>query len=301
MEESKSSQHQPRLTSLRRVVEDSPNGVCIVLEISFDTKCNAACLSCGSYCSSTWQKYNNKHNHTNDQENTEADRLLEQLITTVDLSQVRDITIMGGEPFYGSTGLKFLEHIQKIHPNLNQVTLRYQTNGSIFPSEEIRNLWGEFKQVTISLSIDGVGERFNYLRWPLKWFRVERTVQQFLDLTNVNFAINATISPLNALYFWEIEDWWATKIPLERRKTDIARSNRCFAPLDLNLSTPSLRRAILEKYGPTHQLTQIFSNLEFNWDYREYIKMFDYIEKHDKLRRLDWRKTFPDVVQHYNR
>ena len=61
-------------------------------------------------------------------------------------------------------------------------------------------------------------------------------------------------------------------------------------------TTPALRKHITEQYGPEHRVSKMFSNLEFD---KNYEKMFDYIKTHDQIRRLDWRKTFPDAVQYY--
>jgi hypothetical protein len=61
MEESGVELLTPRLNANHMITEDSVDGDCVNLEISFDTKCNAACLSCGSYCSTTWAKFDKKH------------------------------------------------------------------------------------------------------------------------------------------------------------------------------------------------------------------------------------------------
>jgi hypothetical protein len=62
MEESGVDILKPRLNANHIISADSVIGDCVNLEISFDTKCNAACLSCGSYCSTTWAKFEKKHN-----------------------------------------------------------------------------------------------------------------------------------------------------------------------------------------------------------------------------------------------
>lgn len=289
----------PRLVSFSKVPEDTTNGDCVALELSFDTKCNAACLSCGVYCSTTWGKYNQKHNINKfGPTNKSADYFLKQLIEQVDLTKLRDIFILGGEPFYSDSHINLLNYLHEHHPALDKVTLRYQTNGSITPNSKVIALWNLFKLVEIGLSVDGVGDRFNYLRWPLKWHRVESTVRNLLNLTNVNFNINATISPLNILYFQDIEDWAYSIIPKERFRLPDApvRPNRCFDPLNLNLTNVSLRQAVISKYGIEHRLNKVLAVLEFNPNYS---KMFDYINQHDQIRKLNWRTTFPDTLEHY--
>lgn len=294
----------PRLNSFKKVPTVEEDGRCVALEINTDLTCNAACLSCGSYASSTWKKYENKHGveqHNPQQDSKNADRWFNQLINRVDLSSVRDVFILGGEPFYGTTNLKFLRHLYQVHPALDQVVLQYQTNGSIIPDPEVLELWKSFKTVILSLSIDGVGKRFNYLRWPLKWHRVEKTVDFMLSTTDALLTVNATVNPLNVLYFDEIEQWVAdtipdARLPKKERLYGPVRPNRCMNPMNLNLTTPSLRADVLAKYGADHSLSKIFSNIEFN---NKYQQMFDHVNQHDQLRRLSWAETFPATVKYY--
>jgi hypothetical protein len=293
-------QVSPRLISFNRITQDLDDGVCANLEMSFDPKCNAACLSCGSYISDTWKKYEYRHdikdigiitNH--------GPEMTDQLIGAVSLDHLEELYILGGEPFYSTSGNQMLRHLHATHPNVSQIRLRYQTNGSIVPDDETKELWKGFKSVEISFSLDGIGRRFEYLRWPLKWHRVERVVDNLLETTTATISVNATISPLNVWYFQELDDWTRDTIPQNRLKWPNfpARPNRCLGTLDLAFTPQALRDDIKDRYGADHRLTKIFSNLEINTDYQQ---MFDYIKKHDPLRRLNWQKTFPDIVRYFD-
>jgi organic radical activating enzyme len=290
----------PREDSNTKVPGNFDPGVCVALEISFDTECNAACLSCGGYFSSTWRKYDYKHKiHDYGPNINYADKLLQELIQQVDLSQVRDIFILGGEPFYTDTHIKLLKHLIATHPCVDQISLRYSSNGSVIPSEEAQELWTNFKQVIVSLSIDGIENKFNYLRWPLKWHRVERTIEYLLKNTTVKMAVNAVISPLNILRFDEVKTWAQNIIPNNRLSAfskNPIRTGRAQGIIDLNVATVELRQAAIDQYGPDHKISKILDNLEFNHDHKP---MFDYVNQHDQLRRLDWRKTFPEIVKYY--
>ena len=293
-------QVSPRLISFNRITQDLDDGVCANLEMSFDSKCNAACLSCGSYISDTWKKYECRHgikdigiitNH--------GPELTDQLIGAVALDHLEELYILGGEPFYSTSGNQMLRHLHATHPNIGQIRLRYQTNGSIVPDDKTKELWKGFKSVEVSLSLDGIGERFNYLRWPLKWHRVERTVTDLLETTTATIGVNATISPLNVWYFQELDEWAGAAIPQDRLKwpETPVRPNRCLGIMDLAFTPQTLRDDIESRYGSDHRLTKIFNNLEIRQDYQ---RMFDYIEQHDPLRRLNWLETFPDIVRYFN-
>jgi sulfatase maturation enzyme AslB (radical SAM superfamily) len=290
----------PRQNSFKKISQDAVDGQCIALEINVDLLCNAACLSCGSYASSTWKKYEYKNKLPSyGYDSKQDDTAFNQLIENLDLSQVQYLHILGGEPLYSDVHLKILRHLHKIHPALDQVRLEYHSNGSISPTAEAIELWKSFKIVNFGLSIDGVGKRFNYLRWPLKWHRIEKNLDFFLTNTNVGFNISATINPLSVWYFDEIENWVLENIPKDRLSDadwHPVRPNRCMTPLDLNLTTAELRTAIMQKYGVDHKLSKIFGNLEYR---RNYQQMFDYINQHDKIRRLNWQETFPESAHFY--
>lgn len=289
----------PRLASFRKVPTDVETGVCVALEISFDRKCNAACLSCSSYCSTTWSKYDFKHQLINYKtDDNHPNKLLDQLISAVPMNQVRDLFIMGGEPLYSDINLKFLQHIHKVHPDLSQVRLYYQTNGSIYPSDEVLELLSKFGKLEFGFSFDGVEERFNYLRWPLKWHRVEQNVQKMLAIPNAKFYLNATVSPLNLLYVDEIVKWYDNTIPVDKHiwPERSIRINRCTGIMDLSKASLELKNCAIEQYGPDHTISRMLNEMPVDKNYQP---MFDYIEKHDSIRRLDWRKTFPEVEQYY--
>jgi organic radical activating enzyme len=283
------------------VPEDVENGVCVDLEISFDINCNAACLSCSGGFSTTWQKYDHKHQLFDyGPIEDHAPRLLDQLISTVPMHHLRQLFILGGEPFYSNTHFKLLKHVEQVHPDLKKIDLWYQTNGSLFPNEEVRKLWTKFKRVVVGFSLDGIGNQFEYLRYPLTWDRLTNTVSRLLEETDVVFNFNSTISPLNVLYFQDIVEWVYDTIPLSRLTWPDApvRLNQCWYPMNLSLSTTELREACLKKYGENHPVTILFKKMPVG-EQQEIFKMFNYIQKHDAIRQLDWRKTFPEVVPFY--
>jgi hypothetical protein len=66
--------------------------------------------------------------------------------------------------------------------------------------------------------------------------------------------------------------------------------------MDLNKTPQAMRYRVNEIYGSEHRLSKIFSNLEFDSNYKH---MFDYLDQHDKIRKQDWRTTFPMAVEFF--
>ena len=119
--------------------------------------CNLACVICGPQNSSVWKQQlnipiNRRINSVND------------FWTNLDLTKIKFVHFNGGEPLLSKEHVKFLHAF----PNKEQVTLNYNTNGTILPGKELNDLWLQFKLVQLDFSIDDIGDRFEYQRWPAK-------------------------------------------------------------------------------------------------------------------------------------
>jgi hypothetical protein len=279
-----------RTLSKERVVGDFAPGECVSLEVNFDKKCNAACLSCASDFSSTWERYNRKHGLEDRITQHSPSEMFKQFVKTVPLDKLQFLYIQGGEPFYGTTNLKLLKHLLKVHPNPNSITLHYQTNGSIMPSDEVLDYWKQFKTVVLNYSIDDIEDRFHYLRWPLDWSTVNKNIKAMIEHTNVDFQVNSTVNPLNILNYGNLESWILATFPQDRLLK--YRAGACLGNLDLRHSPTILREAVISKYGHHHRVSKLFNTSE---QYNT-APMINYIIQHDQFRRLDWRKTFPESV-----
>jgi hypothetical protein len=88
------------------------------------------------------------------------------------LPRVKAISLLGGETFLGSSLEEALDIIlAEVNPAGLELVL--STNMTFFPSEKLRENLGRFKEVDIGCSIDAVGERNDYIRFPSKWRAVE--------------------------------------------------------------------------------------------------------------------------------
>jgi len=282
-----------RTLSKYRVVGDFQPGDCVSLDLYLYKRCNAACLSCSPTFSSTWDRYKRKYDNNHVLTSANSDDLFQEFIDSVKLDKLQFLFIQGGEPFYSKTNLNILEHLLDIHPNTFDITINYQTNGSILPTDQIMEYWKKFKSVIISYSIDDINDRFNYLRWPLDWNRVSQNIKTMIETTEIKFRFNCTINPLNILDYNNLESWILETVPSDRLIRIRAGGN--IGELDIRHSPKNLREAVLKKYHPEHEISRLVGNPE-TYDYH---KMINYVEKHDKLRQLDWKKTFPESVKFF--
>jgi hypothetical protein len=276
-----------------------PNGIgdaIYKLEIVLDTTCNAACIQCGSSQSSLWRNEiaSRAHNYIHIQPESQIDSKIETIKKNVDIQQVKIWHFWGGEPLLTDTHMKLLNQIE----DLSSVSLAYTTNGSIFPDEDVLELWSKCKQVTIGISTDGIEDKFQYMRWPLKWDKWTRVANQFKTGTpsNVRFHINYCVTPLNALYTYETDEWLDKNFSKHTDGSAISFNFiRSEGTVDAACTPMSLREEIWTRLGNDHVVSSILRELPIT----DSINMIKHLDHWDPIRKLDWRKTFPDSARHF--
>ena len=178
--------------------------------------CNLACAICGPDFSSVWKQ---ELNYPADFKKT----VVNNFWTSIDTSHLRYVHFNGGEPLLSK------EHVKLLHtlPNKNLIHVNYNTNGTVLPSQALMDLWSQYKLVQIDFSIDDIGSRFEYQRYPANWDHVVDNLQWFINHAphNCMFAVNTTVSMLNYhnldnLNAWLQENFCVSKFtdPIEHRQ-----------------------------------------------------------------------------------
>lgn len=220
--------------------------------------CNLACAICGPECSTSWKK---ELKLPIEHPKVKTNYALEN----VDLSQVRFVHFNGGEPLLSKEHVKFLHAI----PNKQQIQLNYNTNGTVRASQELLDLWQQFKLVQLDFSIDDVGARFEYQRYPAKWQQVTENLQWYVDTAphNCMFAVLTSVGILNHANLDNLDTWLNDNFKISRFD-DLIEHRR--------------------------QLTTgIFSLADFE---KRKSRIIDTLDKIDQRRGTNWRETFPELV-----
>ena len=167
--------------------------------------CNLKCVICGPENSSAWQQELDPGRKNSTYYDNEFWKKL-------DLTKLRQIHFNGGEPFLSKSHVEFLKAI----PNKSQVSIGYNTNGTILPSEELFSLWTSFKVVNIVFSIDDTGERFEYIRYPANWIETISTIQKIKETISPNIYLHVltAIGLLNIFSYPETVQWFENNLNL---------------------------------------------------------------------------------------
>lgn len=275
--------------SFEFVPDDAETGDASYLELQLDKICNGGCITCGPYHSSFWQQELKQYT-PNIRKNPQD--VISKILEIIDIQKTRRILFLGGEPLLTNSDQRVLDAIQD--PSV--VDLQYTTNGSMWPQQRRIDSWSRFRSVMINFSIDGIGNRFDYVRYPLRWDQVSSNVVRMIREmpSNVRFKFNHTITSLTLYYYDEFQHWSSQ---LFSRGPDGQQIQvlHTFNPAD-GLLTPrwvpaKLYEMLQDKYPQDHNVIKVVQESDVAaTDVRRYLDGID------QRRGLSWSTVFPEVA-----
>ena len=122
------------------------------------------------------------------------------------IPNLKQVYFAGGEPLLIKEHKLFLEEIIR-QGYADKILVRYNSNG-LLVDDEIIDLWKQFKRVKFAVSIDAVGERNHYIRYPTDWDLLVKNLHK-LDNTpsNIQVSIATAIQILNIKHLPELAMW----------------------------------------------------------------------------------------------
>lgn len=185
----------------------------IYFDIRFSNVCNFKCRTCWHGASSKWFE-DAKILGTNLGEKA--------IIKNIDdfeafmsengkhLLNAQEIYFAGGEPLVTEEHYFLLDFLIKNNANPR---LRYNTNLSLlkFKKYDVLELWSHFSSVEVMASIDGVGEKGEYIRSGLNWNQFEENCLTLRKQSHIKLTISPTISILNMNHVADLIDTCLSK------------------------------------------------------------------------------------------
>ena len=177
------------------------------LDLRFGNKCNLACRMCNPISSklllNDYRQYLNDPNYSKKSENLDWYKDIENIEYLVSLSSdLTSIYFSGGEPLLIKEHWDFLDEVISSN-NSKEIELVYSTNLNFnLPIDQMEK-WTNFKSVKLLPSMDGVGEVYNFIRFPGKFDNFDENLN-YMDKEMSNSNINRisvvfTLQNLNIL------------------------------------------------------------------------------------------------------
>ena len=314
----------------------------VYLDLRLGHTCNLKCVMCSPHDSSQWVG-----DHKKVYPIFQAKELKEQMAWDrkdfnnfwhenpdfwkemyAQIPNLKQVYFAGGEPLMIREHKWFLEEIIR-QGYADKILIRYNTNG-LLVDDEIIELWKQFKKVKVGFSIDAVGDRNYYIRYPSDWDTIVQNLHK-LDNTpdNIQVSIATAIQILNIKHLADFAKWKITqnfkKINLENTVGGIQAGGGIFNMHLLYI--PTFLSIRLLPQADKEEVRKSFADLA-NWLHNNYRQdedfwklnpygwkrwqavldfmdaedhtaqlpaFVEYIEKMEAIRGTDFVKTFPEL------
>lgn len=184
----------------------------VYLDLTFSTKCNSKCMTCNSDLSDFWEE---EEAYIWNENKSKKNRVCIKDETAVKLAEqfpnVKRINFVGGEPTISDEHVHFLQSMVE-YGKSKDIAVGYVTNLAGINTGLI-DLWNNFREVGMSVSIDGFGKVNDYIRYPIKWEKTDTNLKRYLRLMVNNperymFGLSCTVSMFNAIQAVDLLEYW---------------------------------------------------------------------------------------------
>ena len=322
------------------------------IDMRFGTKCNLKCVMCSPHDSSLWVKdwqelypkienenlketmqWGNKGRQNDATYNWHKENPVfwEQLYEQI--PHMKQLYFAGGEPLIIDEHYDLLERVIEMG-YADQMEIRYNSNGVEW-RDDLFDLWKHFKLVRYHYSVDDIGDRNDYIRYPSEWGRNEEVFRILDEQTgnNTEVTIACAVQALNIFYIPDFLKWklnfgfkkinmWPfgagginyhfvyhpphlnVKILPEWFKDELERKYEDFIPWweeNWEKGVPSWHKGkvtVDEWRDASYGISRLRGMVKFakSEDWSQRLPEFkEYITKLDELRGTDFRKTFPEM------
>lgn len=271
------------------------------IELRLGNVCNLKCRTCNPVSSSKWvveyKKLNEDLTFVTDYSKIEAGVWYEDEDFWQELSKyssrLETVYINGGEPTLVEKHFNFLTRLIEMGLN-HQVTLWYNINLTLLP-EKLLKLWEKFDKVQLSLSIDDLHQRNDYIRSGSNWNTTMFNLDKLRNIPKLNISICQTVSIYNVFYMDEFYEYF---------KDIELHLNWCYDPDFLQpwILPQSVKDIIIEKIQKSNHIDQytrnnIIETMKKPSDEVLLDRFKTYNERLDSYRSSKFSEIFPELAE----
>jgi MoaA/NifB/PqqE/SkfB family radical SAM enzyme len=174
-------------------------------DIRFSNICNLKCRMCGVKYSHTWGQDAVALNHIQPRKNfvfhAHDDLDFKDYVSKYgDLTQLKEVYFAGGESLMQKDHWDMLDHLVDLGIAAD-IRLVYNTNLTKlnFGKRDLTNYIERFKTVCFIVSVDAVGDLFEYIRTGASWSKLLENLEIIKRYENVSLKFNCAVSIYNIL------------------------------------------------------------------------------------------------------
>ncbi len=279
--------------SLKELHEHRHNKKIRSLQFTATNLCNLTCKTCGPDDSTKWYA---EHNHYNKNKWHNLNESNTSKVSDETLYGLDSLEILGGEPFLDWNHITLLERL--INLGKTKLHLQYTTNCQQMPHRELFKILQQFSNIYVTLSIDGIGKVFNYMRYPGKWDKTVKIVQKLKD-TNWNANVYNTLSNINIYYYDKMLEWNMENFNATSHKYQFVQTPYYMSPQVMPLK---MKDAIANKFSKHKFSTLLKPIVEYinQADGKEsLLQTFKFtINQQDSFRKQNPKNFVPEIINY---
>ena len=298
----------------------------IFLDLLFSNKCNFACMGCKPMLSSTIDHQyrlpisvaNEFMGYTRLKGKWNAGNKKKLEYIKKNAQNLEMIHLNGGEPFLQDDLYELLEWMIKKGYN-KRIKIWSHTNGSVLKYNQkdlVYDYLVHFREPEVVISLDGFGDRGEYVRWGLKekkWLKVYNHIR---DSKKVTVGVHSCYNVFNSLVF---NDWyhWFLDNDISLRGRNSVTMHPWQEPEAYTVKILHSEPELLEK--AKEQLLKLPKKLDRTWNQTTTLMsilmasvdetrlkpmreaFFDSITMFDIMRDTDFLQTFPELSSLYKK
>jgi MoaA/NifB/PqqE/SkfB family radical SAM enzyme len=197
------------------------------MELKLNNLCNLKCRMCHPADSTSWNDWNQIEEFY-----AKEDNIIYKLVKDLNLKEIpfldkfqdnpiwwnslekllpyfRRVEFAGGEPLMDPQHYRILDMLKPYGKNIE---IKYATNGTtlgIKGGRTVHDYWPHFKSVAVNVSLDGIGDVYEYIRGNSEWNKVVENIKEIQTIPNVRRVVGAvTVQVSNILQLDKIIEYF---------------------------------------------------------------------------------------------
>lgn len=287
-------------------------------ELNLGNTCNLKCRTCAPHSSSTWmQEYYDTHQYKMPSTFKIYAQEMKKYHQTFDdesnfwvdlennLHTIKQFDFYGGEPFMSKKMWRTLQMaVDKGYSK--DIEVHYATNATHWPTENIEML-KHFKHLNLNFSIDGIGDKFEYIRYPAVWEEAKTNMLKAKEFATTHHDIHVswchTISNMNIFYLPELLDTFYKEFNHFGIYLNLVHGPKYF---NISYMPDDVKEKLIAKLEAINKDYIVWQNflpgvINFikvgKYDAYHWNKFKEKIKIHDEYRGQDFAKTFPEWAE----
>ena len=286
------------------------------MELKLNNLCNLKCRMCHPMDSTSWNDWeqveefyerdNNIMFHIVNEHNLKNKPFLDKFQDSPEwwasleknLPHFRRVEFAGGEPLMDPQHYKILDMLQ---PYAHQIEIKYATNLTtlgINKGRTVHEYWPNFRSVAVNVSLDGMGDVYEYIRGNANWNQVVQNIKEIQKFPNISRIVGAvTVQVSNALQLADIIEYFLNDLGIVFHTHRVAYPKELSVqvlPIDIKTkATERLREVstripefkLVKQYPELLLYTrgQIQDNINYMWAKDEEYRWKDCVEFNHRL------------------